>query len=119
MRVAVSHILLLSLVVNTFFASGYVVEYYLKLDTYLELCENKSRPMLNCDGKCILAKKITAAQQPGTEKSDMVAPACFEYVFSFFKTNFNRDFTFDESQFGWLSLYSFELSDPFFIPPRG
>lgn len=27
------------------------------------LCENRNRPQLNCDGKCYLAKKIAAAQE--------------------------------------------------------
>lgn len=28
-----------------------------------ELCENRSRPELNCNGKCVLKKKLQAAEE--------------------------------------------------------
>ncbi len=118
MRVAISHILLLSLVVNTFFASGYVVEYYLQIDTYLEQCINKNRPELNCDGKCALAKKITEAQPSSSEKPELLIPTCFEYVYGYFKSDFKRSYSLDKSGFEWVSNYTFNWNKLVFVPPK-
>ena len=35
-----------------------LIEYYTKLDAYLEQCINKNRPALQCNGQCILMQKI-------------------------------------------------------------
>ncbi|MCU0386723.1 MAG: hypothetical protein MUE38_11890 [Flavihumibacter sp.] len=40
-----------------------VVNYYTNKQEFLANCENKSRPELACEGKCILMKKIKAAEQ--------------------------------------------------------
>lgn len=34
------------------------------------LCINKSRPQLNCDGKCYLAKRIAAAQEKEQQEAE-------------------------------------------------
>ena len=41
-----------------------MVEYALNYDYIVEnLCENKDKPMLNCDGKCYLSKMLAEASQ--------------------------------------------------------
>ena len=35
-----------------------LIEYYTKLDVYLEQCINKGRPALQCNGQCVLMQKI-------------------------------------------------------------
>jgi hypothetical protein len=37
-----------------------LVEYYLKMEVYLEKCANKKRPELKCNGQCILMQKMKA-----------------------------------------------------------
>ena len=37
-----------------------LIDYYTKLDAYLEQCINKDRPDLQCKGQCILMQKIKA-----------------------------------------------------------
>lgn len=37
-----------------------LLDYYLKMETYLEQCTNKDRPELHCNGQCILMQKIKA-----------------------------------------------------------
>lgn len=45
-----------------------LVDYYIKMDAYLEQCSNRSRPELQCNGQCILMQKLKAlngeAQSP-------------------------------------------------------
>ena len=55
--------LLLSLLIQTFSYTFIVVDYYTARAAYLEKCENKARPLLHCDGKCQLAKKIKQNRQ--------------------------------------------------------
>ena len=49
-----------------------LVEYYLKMEVYLEKCENKKRPELHCNGQCILMQKMRAMN---TESQDQSRPA--------------------------------------------
>lgn len=38
---------------------GYVADYLMDYERYAyALCENKNRPELNCNGKCVLAEKL-------------------------------------------------------------
>lgn len=54
------------------------------------LCENRDRPQLHCDGKCVLAKKLAAADQQQqsarweqlTEVSVFMAPQVPVYAFA-------------------------------------
>lgn len=46
-----------------------LAEYIVNYDYIVEnLCENRARPMLNCNGKCYLAKKL-AEESGGEEKN--------------------------------------------------
>lgn len=57
----------LVMVGNLRFSSMYVY-YSLNTEGFIEqLCENKNRPELNCDGKCMLAKMLQA-QTDGDER---------------------------------------------------
>jgi hypothetical protein len=50
---------------------GFVVEidYYLRTAEYAKNCVNKSRPMMHCNGKCQMAKKMMQE-----ERKDQQAP---------------------------------------------
>lgn len=46
-----------------------VTDYIVRWDYYAKvLCENKDRPELHCDGKCILAQKMAAADATTPDK---------------------------------------------------
>ncbi|MCY7350168.1 MAG: hypothetical protein LH606_05820 [Cytophagaceae bacterium] len=46
------------------------------------LCENRNRPLLNCDGKCYLAKRLNAAQeQEQSQKGQELMRFLFELPF--------------------------------------
>lgn len=50
---------------------GFMVEidYYLRIAEYAKNCINKARPLMHCNGKCQMAKRITQE-----EKKDQQAP---------------------------------------------
>ncbi len=46
-----------------------VINYAFNIDYYIEfLCENKSTPELNCNGKCHLKKELKQAHEPSQEE---------------------------------------------------
>lgn len=58
-----------------------VVEYVVNYDYIIEnLCENRDKPMLNCDGKCFLAKQLAKEMDKkeknpfGAKLSDLKLP---------------------------------------------
>lgn len=60
-----SSILFIAVLFVSVFAQGVVIMRYHINKQYIAkvLCENKSRPKLNCDGKCVLAKKLKAQEK--------------------------------------------------------
>jgi hypothetical protein len=46
-----------------------------------ELCENRNRPMLHCDGKCVLSQKLKA-QEKQQEDAGIVLSEKFEIIFT-------------------------------------
>lgn len=69
LRYISSIILLIAFAIQSFQMGGIVVGYYLNTDVYAKKCENKAKPILNCNGKCQMAKKILEEQ-----KKDEQAP---------------------------------------------
>jgi len=45
------------------------VDYQIDMDEYVERCENRDVPMMNCEGKCLLAKKIKQANEDDRPES--------------------------------------------------
>ena len=61
-------ILLLAFLGQTFNQGFYYIGYVINKAEYMRNCENKYRPMLHCDGKCQLMKKIEAQQKKEQEQ---------------------------------------------------
>lgn len=49
-----------------------IIEYAFKLDVYLAQCVNKGRPEMQCNGQCVLMRKLRAAD---VETSTPTPPA--------------------------------------------
>jgi hypothetical protein len=62
-------ILLLAFLGQTFNQGFYYVGYAINKAEYIRNCENKYRPMLHCNGKCQLMKKIQAQQKKEQEQA--------------------------------------------------
>ncbi len=84
-------------------SSAYLVDYYLNSDFYMEHCENKSRPELNCDGKCILAQKLKMGSE--SEETTPYLPITYEYLIAFQKVSFNSAYTYTDHQSLWINNY--------------
>jgi hypothetical protein len=75
MRATISIFLLAITALSVFGQGVLVVRYYInKQYIAAELCENRARPMLHCEGKCVLARKLQEAdrqeQQQGIVKTE-------------------------------------------------
>jgi hypothetical protein len=62
-RIVSSTILLIAFAIQSFHMGGIVVDYYLNTSAYSKNCENKTKPVLKCIGKCQMAKKLVEAQK--------------------------------------------------------
>jgi hypothetical protein len=78
-------IFLLGIIALSVFGQGVMVVryYYNKQYIAAELCQNRARPMLHCEGKCVLARKLQEAdrqeKQQGivkTEKFEVAGVKC-------------------------------------------
>ena len=62
--------LLIAFAIQSFQMGGIVVGYYLNPAEYAKKCENKAKPVLKCNGKCQMAKKIVEAQKKDEQTPD-------------------------------------------------
>lgn len=76
--------MLLCLSMHMFLSSGYVVDYIVNMESYMEQCENKDKPILQCDGKCLLAEKISSAQAPVDPDAEVLVSLSIEYIIGVF-----------------------------------
>jgi hypothetical protein len=101
-----------------------VIEYILNYD-YIskELCENKAKPEMSCNGKCHLMKelaKVSENDNPVTQDKKNTS-TLFEVLFfqKLEKISFSN-FTFSNSKrinTNYCNLYSHNYSFSFFHPP--
>lgn len=78
-------VLLLAFVAQTFSAPFIRLDYYFNQADYARNCINKSRPEMNCNGKCQVMKKILAEekneqdaqQRKMNSKVEVLSSKCF------------------------------------------
>ena len=61
-----------ALIAQTFSRSLAMADYLVNLDTYKKNCVNKAKPMLHCNGKCQMFKKMK--KQEGSNGTNAPAP---------------------------------------------
>ena len=106
------------------FFVGYVAYFQLNIDYIVETyCVNKEKPQLQCNGKCHLAKQLTATATPDSE-SDVAINNLAESFFPVFYLDYNYNKIANtsfvkESRVSILinQLYSFSLEHTHFRPP--
>ncbi|AWM14273.1 hypothetical protein DI487_10680 [Flavobacterium sediminis] len=99
----------------------YVVNYdYIKN----ELCVNKDKPQLHCNGKCHLAKELGKASEQGKSQSnDKKENYHLESEILFYQNLRNFQFlafiktSLKEDNFYYSDTYQFTFSDKAFHPP--
>ena len=58
MKQIISLILILAFAAQTFNQLAIVIGYYTNTASFAKNCENKARPMLHCNGRCQMMKKL-------------------------------------------------------------
>jgi hypothetical protein len=103
---------------QSFNQSFVVFGFYANRSFYARICENKTRPVLHCNGKCQLAKKLKQEEGKDQQNSQRKLETKNEVIFcsnlpcglSFFPIAKNRYFNYSEKL-----IISFSL--PVFHPP--
>lgn len=109
----------LSVIAHLFYSSGYLLDYYIHTETYRTHCVNQDRPELHCDGKCILAQKIRAAQkEQGPDREKATIPMSMEYLVGVFFMNFLVSQQNHPVCFCWKNAVIHRFADCIFIPPE-
>jgi len=62
-------LLLIVFFAHCFTESFIVIRFYANQAYYASICENKARPMLHCNGKCQLARKLRQAEKKDQQNS--------------------------------------------------
>ena len=73
-RSVLTYLLLISVALQPFSREVTIMSFELNREYIIKnLCENRDRPQLHCDGKCFLAKKLAAQQkQQDKETADRI-----------------------------------------------
>lgn len=116
MKQVITYTLIFALTIQFFWGSGLLVDYYVNSEVYKENCQNKNRPELNCDGKCILAQKLLNSQKDEGEDT-FWSPVSFEYLVAFSQIDLNNTFYTYDHQFNWSSTYRTAFDRDIFKPP--
>ncbi|HSC54241.1 MAG TPA: hypothetical protein VLC98_11485 [Phnomibacter sp.] len=70
MKKCIACLVLLVISVQLMYPAVFTVWFYANQKAIAsKYCENKKRPMLHCDGKCYLAKKIAAAEKQESKEA--------------------------------------------------
>ena len=82
-------LLFAALIAHTFSRSLVLADYMVNLDAYKKACVNKAKPMMHCNGKCQMIKKMK--KQDGDNGTSTTAPKFIQPDFvlsskSFFPT---------------------------------
>ena len=96
------------------------MEYQINLPEYISKCINKSKPQLQCNGKCALTKKIKEKEQNDSKKNLVFYEYSSLYVHKehFILTMFKPNaVTFEKHFLPYLINYRFEYNTAVFRPP--
>lgn len=74
-------LLILAFALQSFGSVWLCVDYQVNREKYEKDCVNKARPLLKCNGKCQLAKKIQEEEQKKQEEAQKGAPKA-DYLLS-------------------------------------
>lgn len=72
LRYSIVILLFTALIAQSFSRSLVLADYMVNVETYKKSCENKAKPMLHCNGKCQMLKKMK--KQEGDSGSNATAP---------------------------------------------
>ena len=119
MKKIISIVLILSLGFQCMATLGLITIYQLnKAYISSELCENKSRPEMHCEGKCVLKKSIAHAEN--TEKGGTVVEKQLDiplFLPVIAEDVLVESMVLRKGNTLFLLNYTHTISDPIFHPP--
>lgn len=87
-----------------------------------ELCVNKDKPELQCNGKCYLMKELSKTSESEKNKGDTTKKTVYEFPVLFCQTIENTRLPFPISgvilNVVYKNLYSYLISSSLFRPPN-
>lgn len=96
------------------------VDYQIHLSSYIAKCINKDKPLLHCDGHCVLMTKIKDKEKDEAEKNVVVYEYSSHYVHKE-RVVFSMTSPHHEVDKNTISLYrneyGFNYYSPIFRPP--
>jgi len=112
-------VLLLAFMASTFNQASLVFGYYLNKAAYIQKCENKYRPELNCNGQCLLMKKLKQQEQNEKKFPELKLENKTEVVSyqTFFPAVLNADNGLSINYYTWSDNRTIDKSSSFFHPP--
>lgn len=114
-------VLLLALTLQSFYRSVMTLDYQIHLPDYLAKCINKDRPELNCNGQCVLMKKIREKEQKEAKKNMVTYEYSSIYIHnehSVFIANTTSVEEISQPSFpDYTADYLFDYSNAVFRPP--
>ena len=92
-------LLLCAFAIQSFNGFFIVINYYSNTASFAKNCENKYKPQLNCEGKCVMMKKMIAAEKKEQQapqrkleiKNDVYTPESFTAQLAFNNTSSIRN----------------------------
>lgn len=125
MRYRIVAILLLITVISSSFSRLCIYAGFEFNKSYIvkELCENRSRPAMHCDGKCYLMKKIKAAEEKEKKRElkDNLNRLEISFFLNPFEASFNKMVTLELNILpipNYACLYTNQHTNTIFIPPK-
>lgn len=115
-----AYILLVALTLQSFYRSIMAVDYQINLPDYIAKCINKDKPQLDCDGQCVLMKKIREKEKEDTKKNVVIYEYSAHYVHNeqIIFTVYQPNQEISEGIFSpYLIDYRFTYNNPLFRPP--
>ena len=100
LRNAIAILLLFAFTVQSFNTVFLVVNYYANNAAFARNCVNKALPQMNCNGQCVLMKKIQAEQKKEQKNPELKLE------------NKNEVFYLSKTGFNYLQLVSYRLNFP-------
>jgi len=117
-RVGFSLLFILMIMISNLRFSSMYVYYSLDREGFIEqLCENKDKPELNCDGKCMLAQMLRTQ----AEDEEPLPVIGWEEILVFFiempSYNLSSNDEDEINPFYYTDFYSYRFSDTLIKPP--
>jgi len=119
MNKVISLILIVTLSFQCLVKIGLLTYYQLNI-TYIiaELCENKDKPEMKCNGKCFLKKKMGEADKAEKQTKEIFKQIEFPVFIPHSSLSFNTEYILIENSVIELkNLYSHTLNNKIFHPP--